>query len=261
MKSQIMDLAKDPNLFPCARCPHPSLTEGARETVVNDLKALFSKDLIRSKVLVNTEGIATGVIFYGLVEKSLCNLAGKGILHIFCLDVDQTARHQRNGEKLIQAATNDYPADIVRGISTSSYGEYWMPEDYFRKLNFEVFHQEGLLSHLFKPLAVEVSPPTLLKLQLPPFDAPFVVDHFQGPSYCPFGTSFERRILSIIQGFPNAKIRVHSIQSREDVLRYGTTPSRVFINGQEPADDPTLSEEDLSKAIQALSGVQASKND
>lgn len=261
MKSQIIDLKKDPNLLPCARRPHANLTEGAWETVVNDLKALFSKDLLRGKVLVNNEGIATGVIFYGLVEKSLCNLAGKGILHIFCLEVDPTARHQGNGEKLIQAATNDYPAAIVRGISTSSYGEYWMPESYFIKLNFEVFHQEGLLSHLFKPLDEEVSPPTLLSLQLLPFDAPFVIDHFQGPSYCPFGTSFERRILSIIQGFPNAVIRVHSIQSREDVLRYGATPARVFINGQEPADDPTISDEELREAIRALSGVQAVKND
>lgn len=256
-----MDLAKDPNLLPCARRPHPSLTEDARESVVNDLKILFSKDLLRGKVLVNTEGIATGVIFYGLVEKSLCNFTGKGILHIFCLEVDQTARHQKNGEKLIQAARNDYPAGIVRGLSTSSYGEYWMPEDYFIKLNFEVFHQEGLLSYLFKPLVAEVSLPALLKPQFPPFNDPFVVDHFQGPSYCPFGTSFERRILAILRGFPNAKIRIHSIQSREDVLRYGTTPSRVFINGQEPADDPTLSDGELRNAIQALSGIQESKND
>lgn len=256
-----MDLATDPNLLPCARQPHPSLTEGARESVVNDLKTLFSKDLLRGKVLVNLEGIAVGVIFYGLVEKSLCNLAGKGILHIFCLEVDQTARHQKNGEKLIQAAMNDYPSANVRGISTSSYGEYWMPTDYFLKLHFEVFHQEGLLSHLFKPLVDDVSPPAQLTLKLPPFDAPFVVDHFQGPSYCPFGTSFERRILAILRDCSNARIRVHSIQSREDVLRYGTTPSRLFINGQEPADDPTLSDGELRKAIQALSGIQESKND
>jgi hypothetical protein len=81
---------------------------------------------------------------------------------------------------------------------------------------------------------------------------PYVVDHFQGPSYCPFGTAFERRTLRMVRELPEAEMRVHRIESRADVIKYGTTSARVYINGQEPADDPTVSDEEIRKAIEAL---------
>jgi hypothetical protein len=252
MISQILDLQTDPNLLPCGQKGHPTLLERARNTVIKDLHELFRKDLLRAKVLVTPPTTSSGVIFYGLVEHSLCNLTGEGILHLFCLEVAQSARQHRYGKKLIHAALSDYPPTDVRGISTFSHGEYWTAESYFQKLGFEIVHQQGLLSLLFKPLEKNISPPSPLKLQLPPSDAPVVVDHFQGSTYCPFGISFEKRILSIVQDLPDVTIRVHTIQSREDVLKYGTTPARVFINGQEPTDDPTVSDEELREKIYAL---------
>ncbi|MFX1513215.1 MAG: hypothetical protein ACFFCQ_11570, partial [Promethearchaeota archaeon] len=172
MEHQILDLRTDPTLLPCGRSDHPSLIQGARDTAINDLRELFRKDLLRAKILVNPQGNPCGVIFYSLVENSLYNLTGEGILHLLCLEVRESERLQRFGEKLIHAAINDYPASIVQGISTFSYGEYWMPKSYFKKLGFRVTHQEGLLTLQFRPLVKNISPPSLLKVKIPPYEDP-----------------------------------------------------------------------------------------
>ncbi|MFX1539142.1 MAG: hypothetical protein ACFFDI_33625 [Promethearchaeota archaeon] len=56
-------------------------------------------------------------------------------------------------------------------------------------------------------------------------------------------------ILSIVKDFVDVPLREHIIQSREDVLKFGTTPARVFINGIEA----TLSDSELKEQIQLLS--------
>ncbi|MFX0062676.1 MAG: hypothetical protein ACFFC7_10900 [Candidatus Hermodarchaeota archaeon] len=252
MKPKIIDLQTNPNLLPCAREGHVSVIEGARDQAIKDLSDLLQKNLLRGRVLIDSEDVSQGLILYGLVEESLCNLTGKDILNIFCLEVKSPERGHNYGEELIHSALKDYPENKIQGISTSSYGEFWMSERYFQGLGFHIFRQDGLLTHLFKPLVEDATPPSLIKLNLPPYDSSIVVDHFKGPTYCPFGKSFELRILSIIKDFVDVPLREHIIQSREDVLKFGTTPARIFINGTEPSDDPTLSDSELKEQIQLL---------
>jgi hypothetical protein len=185
----------------------------------------------------------------------LSPVRGEGVYYLHCMDIHKENRKQNIGSGLLKKILADVSELGAKGLATDSYGEFWMPSEFFKRQGFEEVKTFPIHSIFLLRIADDA--------QVEYLQQPYIGDvpefgiqiDVQYSAFCPFMINNLRKARDIVKKIePGLKLRERMISSGDDIARWGG--SGLYVNGKLASAGP-IDEEALRKAIEQARRGQA----
>lgn len=210
---------------------------------------------LRVKIALDDAGTAGGMIHYLPIEHSFA--AGKDLYLVLCIWVHGHKEGRGDfqgrgmGTALLQAAEEDARSRGAKGMAAWGVAlPFWMRAAWFRKHGYRPADRMGIQVLLWKPFAVDATPPRWIRPVKRPERVPGVVTVTAFVNgWCQAGNLVVERARRAAAGFGDAVVFTEvDTSERSTFLDWGISDA-MFIDGKEVRTGPPPSEEKLRKLI------------
>lgn len=178
----------------------------------------------------------------------LSPVKGEGIYYLHCMDIHKDNRKQKIGNGLLKKILADVSELGAKGLATDSYGEFWMPSEFFRKQGFEEVKSFPIHSIFLSRIADDAHVEYVEQPYSGDLPESGIQVDIQYSAFCPFMINNYRKARDIVKKIePGVKLRERMISTGDDVTKWGG--SGLYVNGR-PVSSIPVDEKDLKKAIE-----------
>ncbi|MFO7918504.1 MAG: GNAT family N-acetyltransferase [Anaerolineae bacterium] len=208
--------------------------------------------------LVNGEH--AGFLYVMPIETAPWGPAGRALMSIQCLFVQEAMAGQGVGRALLKAAEREAHVQERHGVVvTGFYHDFWfMPAPFFKKCGFTVAARRDNVAILWKPFSLSAEPPNFMNRNYEFVSVPdkVVIDLFWSRSCLTIDTEAQR-VREVAEEFGEAVVlRPYCVDDPDVRDRYGIYRG-IFIEGEEIGWGYEAPKEGLREAIRAAMAAKS----
>lgn len=206
---------------------------------------------LRVKVAI-LNGKCAGFLYLIPIEVSPLPIQGKELMVFPCLVSASKFSKNGIGKKLIEAAEEEAKNQNRKGIATIGFfWDFWfMPADYFLKLDFQVAEKRGQEAILWKQFDKDAEIPQFREenYTFKPIKGKIVVDLFWN-RFCLTSDVEAQRVRDVVSEYGNDVIlNEYSAIDQKTIQQYGIE-RRIYVNGDVIEVGPEIEKSELRRAI------------